>query len=845
MFIPVPQLDRYRSDMFEPASFRESGATVPFTTPRLFNARIRTAASGRGLEMLVANPSGGRSVQILPWSAMPEICSPTLFDRELADSLASSQDISPVGIRHQALSLAALGLAGRQAALNARDAQRRDQSSERMMLSMLLESLIAATENPSESADYPYVEDGAGLMRRRERALTRAAALAGAARADFNAEIEKLAKTLSGAIPDMPSNDARIRSMLAELREFANEIAEWAEHQRPEAAQAKAANFIAASARQAVECCEVALANTDALIADLGLVVAKWSFEKESIFERARGPDWVLDGWKTPIALWRMADPKLRSSAIREMALIAPILPREAKLWLGASSDWADTPLRITQVVREKADRRSGSLMELVARNEGLIGSSMVIENRLSPLIVKPKKVIVARMKTGGQGQGPSHDPKDKPAVIGLKSPDGKIMGASSAAKINQLSEARTLGAMIETTSDQALNKIVRLVDRLGNPEIHARLLGPSLRRLKRLRPPRPASLMRLLFMPLAGALVDPMHWRRTEGRIPRSTLVPLFEALSPILGSQLDVASAQLRGANLEDEALVERIGRRLWEAASLAVPRLHHDASWTQLGFGPFDFRNMTALAGALWRHAGPLWEGLQQLAGDCQPETLTAALIGPANEGNLVFAAAMNTLLQRAAHPSNFICLLQDLPIVVSPVVEDILNKWVSATLPELVEEDFATGAFLALEISLVVLALEELPRITARTDLKELISHRRNLDQFCSTTYREVVSAHVIQGLLELPTEDSDGFDEIERMARIARGLEDAGRRFGSAKPYEDLQDEFRTQMEKRLKGTAVSDVVVMEVARIKDILIGPEAEKRFIFRPRNQRMRQSS
>jgi hypothetical protein len=195
-----------------------------------------------------------------------------------------------------------------------------------------------------------------------------------------------------------------------------------------------------------------------------------------------------------------------------------------------------------------------------------------------------------------------------------------------------------------------------------------------------------------------------------------------------------------------------------------------------------------------------------------------------------------------LQRAAYPSNFVSLFQELPVLATPVVENILNNWVIETLPDLWEEDFATGAHLAREVGMVILALEDLPRVTARTDAKELVSHRRNLDQFCSTAYREVVLVHVTQALFELPAEDTGGFDQIESMARIGRSLEDAGRRFGSPKPYEDLQDEFRAQMEKYLKEKPRSAVGAIEVARVKDILIGQEAAERFVFRPRVQRLK---
>jgi hypothetical protein len=839
---PAAILNRFQADSFEPASFRERGATVPFTTPLLLNARIRAVASGRGFEMVVPNPSGGRGALILPWSSMLEICSPTLFDRHLWESLATSNDISPIGIRIEAQRLAASGLAGRQTALMAKNAQRREKESRRVIRGKLAASLIAASDASYKAARRSPAEDERLLSQGDEGAVARAAAMAGMSLSDFTADLEYLALTLSGVTPELKGVDARVRQMLAELKRVVDEITEWIAQEPQEAAHVKAANFVAISARQTLQCGEVALAQAEALMADLGLLIPKWQKEKQAIFERARRPDWVLDGWKIPLALWLGAELRQRRAAIWEMALIAPVLPREGKAWLSASSEFLDTPPRVIQIVRKKSDWRSGNLMELVGRNENLIGSSIALENRISPLVIQKRKVIVERFK--GDNRALNQASTNKNSSESSQGTSGRAENAPTKlpGKSSKLSETRSLGGMIEVASDKALVKIVALVDRLGKPEVHEALLRPSLRRLKRLRPARPANLLRLLFIPLAGALVDPLHWKRTGGRIPRSALAPFLEGLTPVLGSHVEVITSQLRGANLDEEKLVDRVGRQLWEAAALAVPRLHYGATWSKIGFTRSDFDTITALAGALWRHAGPLWDGLKQIAGPCHPEGLRSALIGPANESNSVFAAALNTLLQRAAYPSNFISLFQDLPVLVTPVVETILNNWVNETLPALWEEDFATGAHLAREVGMVILALEDLPRITARTDARELVSYRRNLDQFCNATYREVVWVHVIQALLELSAEDIAGLDQIETMARIGRSLEDAGRRFGSPKTYEDLQDEFRAQMEKHLKENPQSVVGSLEVARIKDILIGQEAAERFIFRPRVQRLK---
>jgi hypothetical protein len=284
------------------------------------------------------------------------------------------------------------------------------------------------------------------------------------------------------------------------------------------------------------------------------------------------------------------------------------------------------------------------------------------------------------------------------------------------------------------------------------------------------------------------------------------------------------------------------DRVGRPLWHAAGAVAPRLAYTAAWSRAGLAELDLEAITSLAGALWRHAGPLWDGMQQVSGACQPEALRAALIGPANEGDMVFAAALDVLLQRTERPSIFITLLKDLPSSAVSVVEAVLNNWIGATLTELEEDDFVTSARLAEEIGTVIAALEALPRITAKTDAKVLAAHRRNLDHFCRTNYREVVSIHVIQAILEMTSEDSETMGEIEAMARVARTLEDTGRRIGSPKPYEELQEEFRAKMERRQQEEAGPGLTAMEVARIEEILIGREAAERFLSRARRQGLR---
>jgi hypothetical protein len=836
----LAEIEKFRSSSFEPVSFRERGATVPFTTPLLLNARIRRAASGHGLEMVVINPSGGRGALIMPWGAMPEICAPTLFDRYLWESLNEADDISPISVRHRAQRLAAQGLAGRQATIAAKDAERRERASIQLMRTMLQESLIAASERPAEAAGRPNAPEGEAFKRRADRAVERSAAIAGMPLADFSRDLEKLAISLSGATPQIEGEDARLRQMLESLTRVSNEITDWIASEQAEATHIQAARFIEQTARQTIECAEFALAATDVLIADLGLLLPKWRQDKEAILERARAPDWVLDGWKTPMGIWQAAAPNQRRTAIWEMALIAPILPREAKAWLSDVGELRETPRRTTQIVRDRADWRNGSVMDMVARNEDLISFSIAYENRIAPL-ERPRnkvnlpqleaKTRLARKELITKFQGEAAAQRQAVELPKTNSAEGKR---------NVLLETRALGSLIEGASDEALSRIVALVDRMSNSDFHERLLGRALPRLKRLRPPRPASLMRLLFLPLSGALVDPLQWRRNEGRIPRSAIAPLTESLKLPLGPQAEAIQVELRGGSLEDPKLVQKTGFRLWNLAAEAVPRMSPGASWARAGLNEADFDQILTLAGGLWRHGNAIWEGMRQIGTECTPEILFTALRGPAHEGRPIFAAAIDTLLQRAARPSVFMAIDKDMPSGVSGIIEEAMDNWLHATLPSLMEEELATAARLVAEAGAVLELLEKLPRITARIAAKDLVSHRRNLEQTCRSLYREVVAVHMTQALEAAKNAPSEALGEMESLARTARSLEDTGRRFGTPQSYMSIQQDFRVQLNKLSDDGDESGLSTFEIARIEEILVGREAAEIFILRQHRSR-----
>ena len=249
--------------------------------------------------------------------------------------------------------------------------------------------------------------------------------------------------------------------------------------------------------------------------------------------------------------------------------------------------------------------------------------------------------------------------------------------------------------------------------------------------------------------------------------------------------------------------------------------------------------DFEGIIFLAGGLWRHATPLWEGMREISGDCSARILDLALSGPAQEGPLVFAAGIDALLQRALQPSILLDVAKFFPMPMAILIEDALKNWVSATLPILAEEDFETGARLAREVNRVITNLESQQRIPTRVDGKFLIKQRRALDDFCRTTYREIVTIHITKALIELQDGEPEAFEEIETMARIARSLEDTGRRFGAPQSYLAVQEEFRAAIDQILYRKDNPFLTGQQIARLAEILIGRETAERLLHRFRRR------
>ncbi|KAA5612785.1 hypothetical protein [Rhodovastum atsumiense] len=130
-------------------------------------------------------------------------------------------------------------------------------------------------------------------------------------------------------------------------------------------------------------------------------------------------------------------------------------------------------------------------------------------------------------------------------------------------------------GRLVAGLSDQEIIQIMKLADKIGDPE-RLKTLRLLLRpRLATLRPPRPLLFERLLFLPLDPVIVERKKWSPgAPFRIPRSAMRPISRAVRRNLPTTvlLDMDEA-LAGRTTADHAAIEELGPPLWKHAAKAL--------------------------------------------------------------------------------------------------------------------------------------------------------------------------------------------------------------------------------------------------------------------------------
>ena len=815
---PAYDLDRLSPHLYEPATFVDRGVNIPFTTPILLGARARPQADGNGLEILIPNPSGGDGVYILPLASIPEFCTLTLHDRRLWYLLRDETIITPGIAREAAETVAIEGHAGRAASLAVNEArQAREDRAKRINFGLLLH-LIKQMEGSVPDRPAPELDDPRQLALRGQRAVQACAQRLRLTTEAVAGALEELARAFNGLGMPQDNNLAPSRRLIAELQNLAASIEIW-RSDLPAHASFGPSELLEKSLQLTLDCAFKAAAQFDGLMGDTFGAIRAWQQDRQDVLQELTRLDWLLDGWETILGIWNAAEASEKNSAIMEMAVLAPILPKEAMGWLGFQLDMAQERRKV-RIVQQFEEWRSGRMFDMIARNENLSFNSG--QTRGKPLMGKKPRVSQA---------GKSASPKTGTNLaIGANGNSGKVAPGVR----NQFAETRHLIHVLASASDMALAQVIEILDRLPDRLEADRLLDAARPRLKQIRPSRSLQFTRLLFLPLDGAISDNKDWQKDDARLPRFALQPIAEALRLAMGPEVERIEASLQGKFFHDTPVVDRVGRALWAAAAGWAPKITPGPRWERTGLRPDDFAPLVQLAANVWQHAGPIWAAIQ-LAGWGPPDDAVRAALSPmADEESPAFSMALATLMLKATSPGQVAREAARLSEKAASIADTAVDDWLEKARVQIPGEDLITAASFAESFGRAFQDLENAPPTRTPRRGARLVQLRQEAEITCRLAYEEGLETQILGQLQSLCSAATpEHILAVESQARALMRIETIGRRYGLDHGYDGAAQRISAALEAAKRGLEPGGMTRLDLARLAEILLGPEVALRFL------------
>lgn len=350
---------------FQPATFLERGASVPFTSPLLQQARIRLGASGMR-EIVLRNPAGGPGWYVGPWAGVTEMVRVTVHDRLVYKRIEETGAIGPLEIRRAARAVSAEGYGGqaaKAAAIAAIDAEEREWRSAYAALfgTLLGQAGLAGSDLIAKAHSRRELIDLAPSL------LAPIAPRLGLAPEAIAETLEELATVLAGVggNADQPAQTQRdlaaTQRLIAEVRRLAGEDTR---------ADPDAVRAILDVGEVTVTLAEDALRRARAEIARPQALVMAWAENRSAVRARLTRAEWLLDGWATLVSLWMTAGngaPGSQRHVLPEIHLLLPMLPREVT---GGTVQPAALPCHARTTVRGAEWLAEFADADAIARNE-------------------------------------------------------------------------------------------------------------------------------------------------------------------------------------------------------------------------------------------------------------------------------------------------------------------------------------------------------------------------------------------------------------------------------------------------------------------------------------------
>jgi hypothetical protein len=780
------------------ASFHLRGAAVAFTTPHLLGARVRQNGKDGVREMVLPSLSGRAGLTILPWSEVPATEAMTTHDQALWRKLQHAASISPTHIRTAMQEVAAEGLRGRAAIAWAEQLQSNDATALRRVFFLMLTDLIRRTELAAENKVPPEEESLSYLRPRIGRAVGRIAKRLNQKVEEVETALEALAGVFMPLGKPHDAVTGYTRQAITDLRAFVMELDLWTAPRRG-GPRGRKAEFVLRKAYLALGLAEAALAELDRVMDDTTILLRAWQRDSNSVLSRAARPEWLLDGWDIIIALWRQSEPSDREACLWEMSRLVPPLPKEVEGWAGFPE--GGTRLRLeASTMFEGVDWRSSRPLEFSARNEVLLTGAHGTALAAEALKLREAYMVQStRALTQMAGQ--------------------QSKGEDTLAHISgQASKA----------SDTVLRQVVAVLDAVPSRAMLDPIIEAARPRLKLIRPPRPITFARILFLPFDGALVPMREWSPGSAKFPRPALMPIAEAIREALGPAAEEVNANLGGRNFFDVLQVDYVGRSLWGEAARQVPKLSFPQGLPAAGLNAAQCAELLTLAAGIWRHANEIWEAKLAAFSGPSAELVIGALKGPALEGQALFSMALASLLHQAQSPGTVLAVAARLSPIAGSIADEKLEELGLAPAPILPTEDPVRAAHEAEDYVVLLKELETAPagRIKDRRSL--IVPLLEKIGIASEKTAQYIFERQFIPALNNPNAKRRAAVVlNIEHLARALRRLENAGRRAGRFEAFDDLQLAYSQKLKATLNALDGGGLQRSDVIRLSEILQGTD------------------
>jgi hypothetical protein len=398
---------------------------------------------------------------------------------------------------------------------------------------------------------------------------------------------------------------------------------------------------------------------------------------------------------------------------------------------------------------------------------------------------------------------------------------------ASAPATPSRLAEIKVLNRHLVSAQDAKILKVVAMVDALPQRGEADTLIEPLRARLAQLRPSRPLAMGRLLFMPLDPVLVTAPHWQRGALTVPRTAvpcLIRQVTALDPALAAEI---GAQVAGARTDDEALILRVGPRLWARAAELLATAPPPADWAaSTGLSPADHTVLRRIVVAVLRQAPAIARQVPRRPPDrvAISEILADAAAEPETMGVLIGvmmhwvpSAAPIILSLTSAHGAP-----TGLPgrTATERAVEHVLD---TIEAEPMVAPDGGPGLD---RLRRTAAMLEELAEGSADRPARSarIAATRARIDTACRTRFEASLQERVVTPLAAPLAEQAEVTGALEDAAREMRRFEQVARRINNSDAYDRMLRNTRPLLAPRPGDDPQARV---DRLRLAEILLGPE------------------